>query len=478
MCPAHECVGIQLFSSMEKNIVKDSHSSKIKHQPQRHAIRQPVETTTETDAPVQPSRHDSSLREHMLYLQRTTGNAAVQRLIGQAQTETSPAERVRRLMTASAFQKKTSLMLRKGKSAAVFSQIRAALQTYQGPLQASPPGQKIDHLRQILALMTNWLNSDQSKGSSRKKHVVTLKAEVETEIQVQVQQLESLEQDDFSDSNRTGGKDDAVGGQMNRLDLVKYGFGVRQEEDDEGNIQDLKDQGGEFSGYFKADVDKDPLNGNHRGAPSGVPVNNPEYGKRNLAMYELDKLLGAGVLPPTFAAKHNGKTGIIMQKVEGATGDSVGKSKEERKEILNDPVARRGLSNLYLLDIIAGQVDRHHGNFIVEIKGGKIVGIKGIDNDLSFGKDYKDINYDTNKKFIPMMWMTAGKTVHELDEIDQTMAQKIVDLAQQEGRVRAALSGLLSKDEIDSTISRLKSLAKHLQPLIGQPDGPVKVNWN
>lgn len=464
--------------------MKDIRDIKAKQQASRHIARKPVGTSSEHDAPVQPSRRDSSLRDNVLYLQRTAGNAAVQRLIEQARNEASPAGRVQRLMTASTFKKKTSLTLRKGKSAVVFDQIRAALQTYQGPLKASSPGQKIDHLRQLLTLMADWLTSAQSKDSSRKKYVTTLKTEVENEIKIQVQQLDRLKKNDFNDTNRTGGKDDAASGMMNKLDIVEYGFGVRQEVEDDGTVSDMKDPGGQFTGYFKPDVDKDVASGKHRGTKAGLPADNPEFGKRNIAMYELDKLLGAGVIPPTFYAKHNDKVGIVMQKVEGKTGAAIEREQDDEDyagnfDELESPMVKRDLSNLYLLDIIAGQVDRHSGNYIVEMKNGKIVGVKGIDNDLAFGKDYKDIDYDKgNKKMHPFAWNTLGKTVHDLDEIDQTMAQRIVDLASQEGRVRDALKGLLSKDEVDSTISRLKSLAKHLQPLIGKPEGPVKVNWN
>ena len=272
----------------------------------------------------------------------------------------------------------------------------------------------------------------------------------------------------FVDTNLTSSQSGAVGGSMSQLDLVKYNFGVETVEGEDQRVE-----GGQFEGYFKADVDEDPMHDKHRGKWVGMPKNNPEFGKRNRAMYALNKLLGAGVIPPTFAARHEDKAGIVMEKVEGVVGEKADAG------ALNNPIVRQALSKLYLLDIIAAQVDRHNGNYVVMMEDGVIKGAQGIDNDLSFGKDYDiaELEQYTMPGMNPAFRGTIGPLPKEMNEIDGPFAQKIVDLSQQPATVRGALTGLISDDEIAATLARLNRLTAFLQPLLGRNDGRIVTEW-
>jgi hypothetical protein len=54
-----------------------------------------------------------------------------------------------------------------------------------------------------------------------------------------------------------------------------------------------------------------------------------------------------------------------------------------------DPVVQKGLSDLQVFDYIIGHADRNAGNWIYEKDNtGSITGVKGIDNDDTFGKDW------------------------------------------------------------------------------------------
>jgi len=290
----------------------------------------------------------------------------------------------------------------------------------------------------------------------------------------------------FTDDNVTKSKDEAVGGGLNKLDYIKYNFGLHRT----GVGGDKVDPGGgSFEGYFQADVDEDPAFGHHRGRFTGLPKNNPEFGKRSRAVYELSKLLDTSLIPPTFLAQHKGKMGAIMEKVDGRTGhdlhDDIRNGDFQSilaTEIVGRADYRRALSNLYLFDVIAGQVDRHGGNYIVVMEGRVIKGIKGIDNDLAFGKDYDFDRFNAEnaeRKENNEFSFVAGKMPSELNEIDLDFARKIIDLAQnKQEAVRSALTDFITDKEITATLVRLGKLANFLQQLINTNDGVLKAEWH
>ncbi|WP_434686373.1 eCIS core domain-containing protein [Pseudanabaena minima] len=397
-------------------------------------------------------------------------------------------ESVQRLISAASFKKKTKLTARKGKSAQVFVKLKQGLDAYEN---ANTEADKLTFLEQILNIAEAWENSPDSNTSSRKKYVTRLIQEVKNEIDNLLLSLDNLQDDAFDEdvNQPTGGKIDSDG-QMSEVSKLKYKFGVRKNKT--GDLKTV--EGGEFEGYFKAQVDEDKVNSRHRGAEkggSGIPEKDPKFVERNIAMYRLDQLLNANVIPPTFKAKFNGEAGLLMQAAVGKSGKDLStKIKQARNKdtnegdseasalqaILNSGITRHALSNLFLLDIIAGQVDRHYGNYIVELdEQNKAIGVKGIDNDIAFGKNYKDIDYAQDYGQFAHQ-LVAGKFAQELEEIDSEFAQKIVDLSSNPNVLRDALQDLLSDEEINSTISRLNSLAKYLQKLISEKSNRLKGN--
>lgn len=388
------------------------------------------------------------------------------------QRKTNPAQ-IQRLITSKAFNKSTSLTARKGKSHKQIKAMVQALAIYEGPLATATPAAKIKHLTSMLAGIDAWLTSRDPKKSSRHGKVRSLRNEVVDELNNVKNQLAAVKGGDFSDDNVSKAEDRKYGEAMNTLDELTYNFGIDTNERGE----EVKVEGGSFTAVFKENLAVDPLAGKHRGA--GIPAQNPEFAKRNLAMLAMDKLLGANVIPKTFLAKHNDKEGFIMEKVEGKTGRQLfNQDKDEYESALAMPQVRRSLSNLYLLDMICAQVDRHPGNFVIEMEGGVIKGVKGIDNDLAFGKD---VDLEGAMKFKAGSFArgmgTAGKLVDELTEIDKGFAQKIIDLDGQPEVVRDTLKGLLTKEEIDATLKRITHLANFLRPMMNVTDGVIKSEW-
>ncbi len=379
---------------------------------------------------------------------------------------------IQRLVSAKKFKKKTSLTGRKGKSGNFFTAITQDLAAYHGPLQVAPIGARIAHLDNMLLQIKNWLDTRDQAKTSRRSKVISLKQDLETEVHNLEQQLHSVTANDFDDANLSQGQSgETQSGMMNTVKLLKYDFGVRHTD-----TEDLKADGGTFEGFFKADVDVDVMNSQHRGGEgrAGIPANNPEFGKRNIAMYKIDQLLGANVVPPTFAAVHGGQAGIVMEKIQGVTG---AQARQDDDIDMDHPLIRQGLSKIYLLDVICAQVDRHAGNYMVILENGVIKGAKAIDNDLAFGKDY---DYDQNEmmsRFNKAFGPVLGKMPSELNEIDHTFAQKIIQLNQTPQLVRDALAGLVTNEEIEATLVRLGKLADFLGPLMNQQDGPVVTDW-
>lgn len=384
--------------------------------------------------------------------------------------------RIQRLMSARAFKKDTKLSFgRKGKSKDFFATITEMLDTYHSSMRGKQAKAKTTFLSGMVTMIQDWLQARGNK-SSRRAEVITLRDELNDEVAAINQAQVDLQNQDFTDPNVTEANDQAVGDSMNKLDELTYNFDVN--EMDDGSFK--KDtSGGQFKGYFKKDVEVDAYAGRHRGTQVGIPAQNPEFGKRNLAMQAIDKLLDAKVIPPTFVAQHKGEQGIVMKKVEGITGKKAiaQENDDGEKSYHNNPLVRQGLSKLYLLDVICAQVDRHEGNYIINIEDGVIKGVQGIDNDLAFGKDLTFALMEQMKNFNKEIGVMAGVEASKLTEIDKPFAERIVALSKTPKLLQDALAGLLSGQEIQATVDRLVALAGFLEPLLNNNDGRFKTEW-
>ncbi|MBK9124960.1 MAG: hypothetical protein IPM16_17835 [Chloroflexi bacterium] len=417
---------------------------------------------------------DHSPVSDMLQLQRTVGNKAAQKLLDSPSTD--PV--VQRLTSYKSYKKSTSAWGKRDHIRA----LDVAYKAYMKQESGLNGNDKLVRLKQLVELCDAYLTDPTRQTSKRRAGVITLKQQLLTEInKIKVDFVGG----EFSEGNVTERKDKVLGGQMNKLDYIKYSFGVTQETDDQGVTTDKKVEGGELEAYFKPQVDRDPMVAQTRGAPAGIPTDNPKFAERAVATYEVAKLLDPSIIPPTFMAKHQRDNqlvdGFIMKKVEGVTGSTKVDGDYAFDVYKNDPIYRQQMSKLMLLDFICGQVDRHPGNYMIETsKEGKVIAVHGIDNDLSFGDKYTDTTYGGNKignQHIFKNYISAGGDVTELTEIDRKMAERIITLAGQPQVLRAVLSGLLSSSEVDAAIGRLLSLANFLRPLVNGSDQRIKTKW-
>lgn len=161
--------------------------------------------------------------------------------------------------------------------------------------------------------------------------------------------------------------------------------------------------------------------------------------KRNVATSRLAHLLNLDHLIPksemaTIEVNNKKMYGVMMDEAQGEVEkdllDSSKKQKEEYKgqRLIYTPAAFRDCCHLQLFDAICGQIDRHRGNRVLNLKKAEITHIKtnekktaymvtkvqGIDSDMSFGNiDYSTIKYlkrspeDENGLRIPIARETA-----------------------------------------------------------------------
>lgn len=172
--------------------------------------------------------------------------------------------------------------------------------------------------------------------------------------------------------------------------------------------------------------------------------------QRNVAMTRLDRLLGAGVIARAEKAVSNtGEKGSLMEATDGTQATSL--SKPQVNKLLTDPNFMRQLSRLQLLDTIAFQVDRNLSNYFVRMdRNGKVIGLTGIDNDMSFGKS-TDIGG------------REGQYPGLSRYVDSELAEAILNM--QPSDLDYILSDLVSPGEITAARSRLEMLQMHLQQL-------------
>lgn len=232
-------------------------------------------------------------------------------------------------------------------------------------------------------------------------------------------------------------------------------------------------EGGDLSGYFKADHGFNAGLEGHE-AEIGIRQADPNYGARTVALYRLDQLFDAQVTARAEFAVHtdqNGKSqlGTVLETAKGTAGTEVAWGRQnDRAEgtlSLDDPVLRRGLNKLQLLDAISGQLDRHTGNFHVSSDGkGNVTGVTGIDLDMAFGRDMtttKGPDRAHNYKGLP-------------DVIDKAMGERILQVKDTD--IRDALAGLLAPAEIAATVSRFLEVQRAVRA--AKQSGRLEDTWS
>lgn len=125
---------------------------------------------------------------------------------------------------------------------------------------------------------------------------------------------------------------------------------------------------------------------------------------------------------------------------------------------LTDPKVAIQLFKMSVLDMVAGHVDRHMGNYMINQTENGEVKLTAIDNDTAFGERTdiqrsKDIKGGEERPALEESFPFVPKEI-----LDTTMAVTGEDLAQ-------ALTGLLSKPQIEAACERLRQVQEWFRQL-------------
>ena len=207
---------------------------------------------------------------------------------------------------------------------------------------------------------------------------------------------------------------------------------------------------------------------------AAIPTLQPRYEARSIASPKLDELLGTGLLVKTEFHEHKGEMGILMEQAQGKVAYDFIEDCFHKKKAL--PMAMfRDVNRLQLLDAVTGQLDRHGDNALVETgPQGDYVGLKGIDNDASFGadRDYNELAEFQNWAFNATEWnnilytnrFAAANSSGLPPVADAELAAKIMapDFAE---KARNSVEGLLTPHETELLGERIQQVQDHLKEL-------------
>ncbi|MFO0901552.1 MAG: hypothetical protein U0939_01050 [Pirellulales bacterium] len=241
---------------------------------------------------------------------------------------------------------------------------------------------------------------------------------------------------------------------------------------------------------FKKEITSDTSGLQGAWAPGVIGIDklkDPRYGNRNVASGLVGDLLGTSVIVKSSFALTQGtdgpQVGLAMEQASGkslflaarALGefryhldhDTFDKFVENFEKHLPwkgalSPKAmaslQKQLMDLEVCDLISGQVDRHVGNYLIEVDGDKVA-VKGIDNDFAFGK--------TNYGGIPMKCEMAG-VLHNIPHLPLLLGREMADKLKGldfDRDFAPQFKDLLADDEIAAAKDRFTAMKSHVATL-------------
>lgn len=241
-------------------------------------------------------------------------------------------------------------------------------------------------------------------------------------------------------------------GAMNTVQGIEYGGGERRV------FKPAENQ-------YGAGVDK--------AVAAGIPKENTRLANRNVAMSRLDQLFGTNVIAPTDFAMQGNKFGTAQQLAAGKApqkfiedpqmkemmpdNPETWKKEHARDFDFSDPLVQKGMSNLALIDGVAGQIDRNWGNYFINQPGGDQQSqVTGIDNDLAFG---------VNTPARPQNF-AGGNSFQGLGQfMDQETITRFMAITEID--IRNTLRPLLPPEEIEATVERWRDVRGQLEQMMG-----------
>jgi hypothetical protein len=188
---------------------------------------------------------------------------------------------------------------------------------------------------------------------------------------------------------------------------------------------------------------------------SGSPLGIVDSWLYEIAAYNLDKLLGLGMVPPTVQKRFRGMAGSCQLWIEDS---AVLKKKLQQglsSKVLDKPQWLRQAYIQQLFDNLIGNEDRHQGNVLITT------------DERSFLIDHSR-TFRTTKAFTNVLPFSEAKFpgVGVMRELPRSLVEKVKAL--DERSMREAVGNTLNKKEIGAVLARKELVIKEIDRLIAE----------
>ncbi len=138
-----------------------------------------------------------------------------------------------------------------------------------------------------------------------------------------------------------------------------------------------------------------------------------------------------------------------------------------------DPDFQQQMNHLFLMDTLAGHSDRHHNNFLVNRGEDGKVGVKAIDDDLTFGTRGEEKDKAAFGKY---RGYTNYTGLPSQMQIDSGMAEKISGMDRK--TLDLTFSDVLNPEEIESLWTRFGMMKDYIESMSKADPSLIVDQWN
>ena len=225
---------------------------------------------------------------------------------------------------------------------------------------------------------------------------------------------------------------------------------------------------------FKGDDPFDPCPFDSITGPENyLDKSKPRFATRNFAAAKFDNLLGTGLMPNMELTVHDGEVGVLMDVAKGvkpydqSTNQINWTPVEDDRQPQKAAKIQEQLNSAEWLDGICAQQDRHAGNLFIDPEDGKVT---LIDNDMGFYPGLHQVRTPSKPGGFRRF---AGSTAGLPSVIDAKVYEKLMSITP--AQIHQQMDGLITREEAESTVSRVKELQSHASRLAS--NGRVIDNW-
>jgi len=188
---------------------------------------------------------------------------------------------------------------------------------------------------------------------------------------------------------------------------------------------------------------------------SGSPLGIVDSWLYEIAAYDLDKLLGLGMVPPTVMKRFRGMAGSCQLWIEDSALLKKRLQEGLSSKVLDKPQWLRQAYIQQLFDNLIGNEDRHQGNLLITPDERSFL----IDHSRTFRttKEFKEVLPFSEAKF-------PGTAV--MRELPRALVEKVRAL--DERSIREAVGKTLSGKEIGAVLARRELVLKEIDRLIAE----------